>query len=380
MGSHRAALLSAPGVPLEIRQRQTPPVGPRQVLIRIQACGVNPVDWKVQDLGWCVTEWPSTIGCDGAGVVAAVGSEVTRVRVGDRVFLNGWMDDPNTCTFQEYALIADSLVGKIPDFMTIQDAAGISMASFTAFVGLFHETGAEVPLPPTARAHIPEDSPFDYGPLDSVPNESYQWPPDLSKFGWCITVLGGSSSVGQFMIQYARIAGFKKILTTASPPNHAFLRTLGATHLFDRSATASDIAAIASPSTTQACAVGTNQPYSNEYTPLVFDAIGSTQTTTMGVEILSLLTPEPLSRILVSPSVDDIPPITENVDYRGIYALVGALWDFSLPYFLVMEEWLARGEIVPNRIRVVGTVERANEALEMSRQGVSGVKLIMSIP
>lgn len=274
----------------------------------------------------------------------------------------------------------DSMVGKIPDFMPIQEASGISMASFTAFVGLFHETGAEVPLPPNARAHVPEDSFLNYNHMDTGASENYQWPPDLSKFGWCITVLGGSSSVGQFMIQYARIAGFRKILTTASPSNHAYLRTLGATHCFDRTATASDIAAIASPTTFQASAVGTNQPQSTEYTPLVFDAIGSTQTATMGVDILSCLTPVPMSRILVSPSVEDIPTVVEDVDYRGIYALVGALWDLSLPYFIGMEEWLAAGEIVPNRIQVVGTVEQAHEALAMSRRGVSGVKLVMTMP
>ncbi|KAG8924799.1 hypothetical protein FRC01_011034 [Tulasnella sp. 417] len=264
--------------------------------------------------------------------------------------------------------------------MPIQEASGIAMASFTAFVGLFHETGAEVPLPPTARAHFSEDSFLDYNPMDPAGGENYQWPPDLSKFGWCITVLGGSSSVGQFMIQYARIAGFRKILTTASSPNHAYLRTLGATHCFDRSATAADIAAIASPSTPQASAVGTNQPHGTEYTPLVFDAIGSTQTGTMAVEMLSLLTPDPMSRILVSPSVEEIPPFVDEVDYRGIYALVGALWDISLPYFMAMEEWLAAGDIVPNRIQLVGTVEQAQEALTMSRRGVSGVKLVMTMP
>lgn len=338
------------------------------------------MDWKTQDMGWCVTEWPSTIGCDGAGVVAAVGSDVTRLSVGDRVFTNGWMDNPDTCTFQEYSLMSDSLVGKIPDFMPVQDGAGISMAAFTAFVGLFHYTGANVPLPPNAQAHVPEDSFLDFNHMEPEPTQNYQWPPDLSQFGWCITVLGGSSSVGQYMIQYARIAGFRKILTTASPSNHAYLKTLGATHSFDRSATAADIAAIASPSSPQASAVGTNQPPGTEYTPLVFDAIGSVQTATMAVEIISHLTPDPASGILVSPSVEDIPRIVENVDYRGIYALVGALWDISLPYFMAMEEWLATGEIVPNRIQLVGTVERVHEALTMSRRGVSGVKLVMTMP
>ncbi|KAG9050023.1 hypothetical protein FS837_008003 [Tulasnella sp. UAMH 9824] len=283
-------------------------------------------------------------------------------------------------TFQEYSMMDDALVGKIPDFMPVQEASGIAMASFTAFVGLFHETGAEVPLPPIAREHVPEDSFLDYNNMETSSSENYQWPPDLSKFGWCITVLGGSSSVGQFMIQYARIAGFRKILTTASPSNHAYLKTLGATQCFDRSATAADIASIASPTTCQASAVGTNQPQNTEYTPLVFDAIGSVQTATMAVEILSCLTPDPMSRILVSPSVDEVPPVVEDVDYRGIYALVGALWDTSLPYFMAMEEWLATKDIVPNRIQLVGTIEQAHEALAMSRRGVSGVKLVMSIP
>lgn len=254
------------------------------------------------------------------------------------------------------------------------------MAAFTAFVGLFHQTGAEVPLPPTAQQYMTEDSFLDYNHPEPGTSENYQWPPDLSRFGWAITILGGSSSVGQFMIQFARIAGFKRILSTASPSNHAYLKTLGATHLFDRTATAADIAAIASPSPNQMSAVGTNQPHDSQYTPLLFDAIGSAQTTTMAVDILSILSPHPECRMLVSPSVDDVPPIDDRVDYRGIYALVGALWDFSLPFFMVLEEFLASGEIVPNRIRVVGTVERTEEALEMSKRGVSGVKLILVMP
>ncbi|KAG8989649.1 hypothetical protein FRB90_002141 [Tulasnella sp. 427] len=358
MPSHHAVLFDGPGLPLQIRQRSTPPLGPNQVLIKVQACGVNPVDWKIRDMGWCVIEWPSTIGCDGAGVVAAVGSDVTR----------------------EYAVAADTGVSKIPNFISFEEAAGVSMASFTAFVGLFHETGADVPYPPTAQAHLPEeDSYMDYH-YEPAPVPNYQWPADLSKYGWAITILGGSSSVGQYMIQFARIVGFRKILTTASASNHAYLRTLGATHLFDRSATASDIAAVAASPANHPSAVGTNQPHGGEYTPLVFDAIGSLQTLTMAVEILSLLTPEPMDRILVSPSVDDVPEIIDNVDYRGIYAIVQALWHLSLPFYLSMEEWLAKGEVVPNRIRLVGTVERTDEALEMSRRGVSGVKLIMNMP
>ncbi|KAG8907066.1 hypothetical protein FRB99_005443 [Tulasnella sp. 403] len=242
---------------------------------------------------------------------------------------------------------------QIPDSMSFKQAAGTCLASFTAFVGLFHETGANIPLP----SYLPSD---DYDPKN---------PPDMEKFGSCITVLGGSSSVGQFAIQFARIAGFTKVISTSSPQHHVYLKSLGATHLFDRNASPEELALAATP---------VDMKPDVEYCPIVFDAVGTTATAICGAAILSGLSPSN-SGLLVSPSVVYDPALPTDVEFRGIYALAMALPETSVPYFKALEKWLETGEVQPNRVRVLGNLDNVEQALKMSEKGVSGVKLVMTL-
>lgn len=61
--------------------------GVGEVLIRIEAAGVNPFDWKIKDYGVVVTEFPAILGCESSGTVIEVGEGVTNVAVGDHVYV-----------------------------------------------------------------------------------------------------------------------------------------------------------------------------------------------------------------------------------------------------------------------------------------------------
>src|SRR5579871_3030321 len=86
----RAVLMNAPGDPdvLKIADIPKPSItDSSEVLVKLHAAGVNPIDTKVRKLNmYYPDKLPSILGCDGAGVVEAIGSSVTRVRPGDEVF------------------------------------------------------------------------------------------------------------------------------------------------------------------------------------------------------------------------------------------------------------------------------------------------------
>ena len=91
----KAVLMTAPGNPevLQLQDVINPgvPVGETELLVRLRAAGVNPIDTKLRKRGtFYPDQMPAILGCDGAGVVEAVGAGVEKFRVGDEVyFCNG---------------------------------------------------------------------------------------------------------------------------------------------------------------------------------------------------------------------------------------------------------------------------------------------------
>ncbi|CCO30218.1 Protein TOXD [Rhizoctonia solani AG-1 IB] len=204
MSQHKAQFLPEKQGKLEIKPRPTPSPQKNQALVKVTAAAINPVDWKIIDYGVLLERFPAILGTDGAGIIEAVGPEVTDFKVGDKVFFQGRYGYDDETTFQEKAIVQTDIISKIPDNITEDQASTIPVAALAALVGLFQKTGIDVPTNgPTAS---------DKGVL----------------------ILGGSSSVGQFAVQLARIAGFSPIVTTASVKHEDFLKSLGATHIFDR--------------------------------------------------------------------------------------------------------------------------------------------------
>jgi NADPH:quinone reductase len=114
----------------------TPEPGPAQILVRVEAATVNPVDVAVREDRFPTPKAPpKTLGSDGAGVVEQVGSDISSVKPGDEVFFSG-LGVGSEGSYAEYALIAEAQAVPIPAGLTFVDAAALGMAFPAAYYGL----------------------------------------------------------------------------------------------------------------------------------------------------------------------------------------------------------------------------------------------------
>ena len=114
----------------------TPEPGPAQILVRVEAATVNPVDVAVREDRFPTPKAPpKTLGSDGAGVVEQVGHDVSSVKPGDEVFFSG-LGIGSEGSYAEYALIAEAQAVPIPAGLTFVDAAALGMTFPAAYYGL----------------------------------------------------------------------------------------------------------------------------------------------------------------------------------------------------------------------------------------------------
>lgn len=183
-----------------------------QIVIRNHAVAVNPLEWIIQVEGSLTYGWlkyPTVLGSDVAGEVVEVGAKVTRFQVGDRVLGHAVGDDKDTNTaaegaFQQYTVVLDRMAAPIPDSLPFTDAAVLPLGVSTAASALFQSDHLGLRHPSA-------------GPAPT---------------GETLLVWGGSTSVGSNAIQLAVAAGYE-VITTASPHNFDYVKSLGATQVFD---------------------------------------------------------------------------------------------------------------------------------------------------
>jgi NADPH:quinone reductase-like Zn-dependent oxidoreductase len=208
--TNQAAWQHAPGQPLRIGAADLPQLTENQILIRNAAIAINPLDWILQDIAllpWL--DYPTILGSDVAGEVAAVGSEVERFKVGDRVIgqaVGTTVNQPAQGAFQQHTIVLDHMAAPIPDDMAFTDAAVLPLGLGTAASGLYGRTQLALASPsrsPSARAEV-------------------------------VLVWGGSSSVGCNAIQLAVASGYRCV-ATASAHNAGLLKKLGASEILDHS-------------------------------------------------------------------------------------------------------------------------------------------------
>ncbi|KAG8772042.1 hypothetical protein FRC12_003277 [Ceratobasidium sp. 428] len=259
----------------------------------------------------------------GAGVIETVGPDVKNFKVGDRVVFQGRYAPSDMATFQQYVLADIDAMAKIPANTSDDQASTIPLGSITALYGLFQKSGIAFP--------------------NSGPTAT----------GKSIFIFRGSSSVGQF----ARIAGFSTIATTSSSQHTEFLRSLGATHVFDRSV---DLKTI--QSTIQL-------PFDR-----VFDIVGDLPTQSLAVDLLITPSAAPGAHLggvapLHASLKDKIEgKATAHSVFAGSYLDLG----LSVPFWQAVAQWLEEGKFVPNRVQVVdGGLSGIVEAFDPSRKGVS---------
>ncbi|PSR78340.1 chaperonin 10-like protein [Coniella lustricola] len=351
----KAAVVPEPGAQNTVVDRSLPALAADEVAVKITATAINPVDWKMRDYKFFLSEYPAVLGSDAAGTVAAVGSSVTNHAVGDRVFFQGILGNYPSCTFQQYAKIPAALAGKTPSNISDEEAAGISLATVAVLTGFYDRlTGHGLAAP------------WEEGGAQAGK-------------GKAVVILGGSSSVGQYAIQLAKLSGFSKIVTNASAKHVEHLKTLGADVVLDRAKhnSAEDFRA--------AIAEGGEQ----QTTPLefVFDAISEKDTQTLGVEIL-VATKTAGSQVIVVQGVNaDAKALGQKtepkVDVDQVLGLGSRadLRHLSEPLMKNLggeDGYIAKGKFVPNRPLVVnGGLAGVEDALARNKNGVSGEKVVI---
>lgn len=148
--THQKALkVTGPGKVSLSHTAPVPPVTSSDVLVRVIAVALNPVDWKSVDLSPTPgASW----GCDFAGTVVSIGSSVKAdLQIGDRVcggtFGNN-PDDPDNGAFSEYVVVPGDLVFKIPGHMSFEKAATLGIGLSTIGLALYHVFGLPLPTEP----------------------------------------------------------------------------------------------------------------------------------------------------------------------------------------------------------------------------------------
>jgi NADPH:quinone reductase-like Zn-dependent oxidoreductase len=189
---------------LRVTEAPRPEPGPTEVLVRVHAAGINPVDWKVRAGGGFLGEPPFTVGWDVAGVVEQVGFGATGVREGDEVLGMPWFPRPANA-YAEYVTAPSRHFVRKPADLSFAEAAALPLAGLTAWQGL-----------------------VDIGNVQS---------------GQRVFVDAAAGGVGHLAVQIAKARG-AHVLGTASAGKHGFLRELGVDEpidYHDANATASDV-------------------------------------------------------------------------------------------------------------------------------------------
>ncbi|VVE27634.1 zinc-binding alcohol dehydrogenase family protein [Pandoraea soli] len=184
---------------LEDIELPTPTPAARDLLVKVEAISVNPVDTKVRAPKDKVEAAPRVLGWDAAGTVAAVGPDVTLFKVGDPVYYAGSITRPGANS--EFHLVDERIVGHMPTSLDFAGAAALPLTTITAWEALFDRLGIA---------------------------------PDGGDEGKSILIVGGAGGVGSIAIQLARRLAQLHIVATASRPASAdWCRQLGAQHVID---------------------------------------------------------------------------------------------------------------------------------------------------
>lgn len=177
---------------------EQPTVGPEQVLVQIKAAAVNQIDVSVrEDQFPTPLGLPKTLGSDGAGVVAEVGSSVADVHIGDEVLFTG-LGVGSQGSYADYAVIAPVQAVPKPPSLSFPEAAAMGLVFPTAYYGLTH------------RAHVQPDE--------------------------TVLVQGAAGGVGSAAVQLARVLGARVIAVVSDPDETPQVRDLGVQDIIDRSA------------------------------------------------------------------------------------------------------------------------------------------------
>ncbi|KAJ4385681.1 hypothetical protein N0V93_010110 [Gnomoniopsis smithogilvyi] len=364
--SFKAAVMPSPLSRHTVSDRSLSPLGPGEVAIKVTATAINPVDWKIRDQGILVGDdkdkYPAVLGSDAAGEIADVGSDVTGFTKGDRVFFQGILTRYDYCTFQQYCKMPAELVSHTPKNVSDEQAAGVQLALMAVVTGFYHKTGHS--LTP--------------GPWDEAKGGR-----EVGK-GKAIVILGGSSSVGQYAIQMARLSGFEKIVTNSSASHIDHLKALGAHVVLDRKA--------------QSKPEDFRDAVGDLPLEFVWDSIAEKETGKLGIEILRLTKASGERQVVCVWNPNDNPNPMDGAYPEVIEAGQAAEPKVAIKQILGLgsgpehryvsepvvkalsgeDGWVAKGLLKPNRPLVLdGGLAALDKGLDMNKEGVSGQKIVI---
>jgi zinc-binding alcohol dehydrogenase family protein len=193
VGLYRYLPVSDPESLLDVNIPKPEPTG-RDLLVKVMAISVNPVDTKVRSSKDIVETNPRILGWDVAGVVQETGPDSTLYKPGDEVYYSGSMVRPGG--YSEYHVVDERIVGVKPKTVTFAEAASLPLTSITAWEILFE------------RLSIPEDTKLNK-------NKS-------------ILIIGAAGGVGSIAVQLASLVGLTVIGTTSREETSKWVKTHGA--------------------------------------------------------------------------------------------------------------------------------------------------------
>lgn len=181
VGYRRSLPITDPAA-LEDLELPTPEPGPRDLLVRVSAVSVNPVDTKIRRSRQPAEEKVEVLGWDAVGVVEAVGEKVSLFNVGDRVYYAGAINRPGTNS--ELHVVDERIVARAPESLDDTAAAALPLTAITAYELLFD------------RLRLAKGK----------------------GAGQSLLVVGGAGGVGSILIQLARQLTHVTVIATASRP------------------------------------------------------------------------------------------------------------------------------------------------------------------
>lgn len=173
----------------------------RDLLVRIRAIGVNPVDFKIRQRAAAEPGQVKILGWDAVGEVVAVGEDVSMFKPGDQVYYAG--DVTRQGSNAEYQVVDERIVGRKPSSLNDAEAAALPLTTITAWEMLFDHLG------------LKQQAPDKITPTEDV-----------------ILVIGAAGGVGSILIQLAKkLTGATVIATASRPQSQQWVKSLGADHV-----------------------------------------------------------------------------------------------------------------------------------------------------
>ncbi|KAF2629075.1 GroES-like protein [Macroventuria anomochaeta] len=342
--SNKAAFLETEKGSIVVRDAEIAQPGEGEVLVKVQACAIQPADTKVAKQVLMTLEYPSVLGSPVAGTIEALGSGVTKVAVGQRVVCGTKIFTHKKARYgglQRFTVVDESEVVKIGD---VGFTKAVTLGSYTPPAALFGKSALNMHWPTVPASALP-----------------------ASEQGKKILIWGGSSAMGSLSISYAKQAGYT-VISTSSQHNLDLLKSLGADHIFDHS----------DPATVNAI---------RDLFPIDYwlDTISLNSTVST---ILKILAPEgePVTKanilLLLPPAwlgIDSFPDgVTMQFHRFSTRAPENAEWH---KHFLgtngFMEQGIKSGVIKGVAPEVLGGLDKVETGLDTVYNGVSGKKIVI---